>query len=136
MKATIRFRRGLYITLAAAYFSLVLGTSLGRAQSADDIRVALGKSVVIDYPEDVARISTSSPDVVDAVPATTREILLHGKAIGAATVVVWSKTGQRNFYNVSVEPNLEPLRRLLKETFLMKTSMFSRPATRCHSQVK
>jgi len=117
MKATIRFRRGLYITLAAAYFSLVPGTSIGRAQSADDIRVALGKSVVIDYPEDVARISTSSPDVVDAVPATTREILLHGKAIGAATVVVWSKTGQRNFYNVSVEPNLEPLRRLLKETF-------------------
>jgi pilus assembly protein CpaC len=31
--------------------------------------------------------------------------------------VVWSKAGQRNFYNITVEQNLEPLRRLLKETF-------------------
>ncbi|MCS7025195.1 MAG: pilus assembly protein N-terminal domain-containing protein [Bryobacteraceae bacterium] len=87
------------------------------AQTADDIRVSVGKSVVIDYPEDIARISTSSPDVVDAVPATTREILLHGKSLGSSTVIVWSKSGQRNFYNVNVEPNLEPLRKLLKETF-------------------
>ena len=40
------------------------------------------RGVVIDYPEDIARISTSSPEVVDAVPATTREILLHGKGTG------------------------------------------------------
>ena len=31
--------------------------------------------------------------------------------------MVWSKAGQRNFYNITVEQNLEPLRRLLKETF-------------------
>ncbi len=28
-----------------------------------------------------------------------------------------AKAGQRNFYNITVEQNLEPLRRLLKETF-------------------
>ena len=33
------------------------------------------------------------------------------------TLVVWSKAGQRNFYNITVEQNLEPLRKLLKETF-------------------
>ncbi len=113
MKATSHLRSSL--TLAAALSLLVTG--IGFSQSADDIKVALGKSVVIDYPEDISRISTSSPDVVDAVPATTREILLHGKGLGAATVVVWSKSGQRSFYNVNVEPNLEPIRRLLKETF-------------------
>ncbi|MCC6362896.1 MAG: pilus assembly protein N-terminal domain-containing protein [Bryobacterales bacterium] len=117
MKATTRFRPGLFVSVTAATFSLWIGILPARAQSADDIKVSVGKSVVIDYPEDIARISTSSPDVVDAVPATTREILLHGKSLGAASVIVWSKTGQRTFYNVSVEPNLEPLRRLLKETF-------------------
>lgn len=115
MMATTRIHYGRFSYLLAVALSLV-APSL-RAQNADDIRVSVGKSVVIDYPEDIARISTSSPDVVDAVPATTREILLHGKALGAATVIVWSKSGQRNFYNVNVEPNLEPLRRLLKETF-------------------
>ncbi|MCC7234778.1 MAG: pilus assembly protein N-terminal domain-containing protein [Bryobacterales bacterium] len=88
------------------------------AQStAEEIRITLGKSIVIDYPVDVARISTSNPDVVDAVAVSTREVLLHAKSHGICTIVVWSKTGQRTFYNISVEHNLEPIRRILKETF-------------------
>lgn len=86
-------------------------------QTADDIRVTLGKSIVIDYPEDVSRISTSNPEVVDYVPVSSREILLHAKGLGAATLVVWAKSGQRNFYNIAVEQNLEPLRKLIKDTF-------------------
>ena len=38
------------------------------------------------------------------------------KSFGTVTLVVWSKAGQRNFYNITVEQNLEPLRQLLKET--------------------
>ena len=48
---------------------------------------------------------------------TGREILVHGKSFGTVTLVVWSKSGQRNFYNITVEQNLEPLRKLLKDTF-------------------
>jgi pilus assembly protein CpaC len=95
----------------------MLGASLGLAQSAEDLHMTVGKSVVIDYPSDIRQISTSSPDIVDASPVTTREILLHGKGLGSATMVVWSKTGQRTFYNVTVDLNLDPLRRLLKDSF-------------------
>jgi pilus assembly protein CpaC len=87
------------------------------AQSAEDLRLTVGKSVVIDYPSDIRQISTSDPGIVDASPVTTREILLNGKGLGTATMVVWSKEGQRTFYNISVEINLDPLRRLLKESF-------------------
>lgn len=83
----------------------------------EDIRLTVGKSIVIDYPTDISRISTSNPDIVDASPVTGREILVHGKAFGTVTLVVWSKAGQRNFYNITVEQNLEPFRKLLKETF-------------------
>ena len=83
----------------------------------EEIRLTVGKSIVIDYPADIARISTSNPDIVDASPVTAREVLLHGKSFGTVTLVVWSKSGQRNFYNIDVEQNLEPLRKLLKETF-------------------
>src|SRR4029077_7607194 len=83
----------------------------------EEIRLTTGKSIVIDYPADIARISTSNADIVDASPVTGREVLVHGKAFGTVTLVVWSKAGQRNFYNITVEQNLEPLRRLLKETF-------------------
>ncbi len=87
------------------------------AQAAEDLRLTIGKSVVIDYPSDIRQISTSNPDIADASPVTTREILLHGKGIGAATMVVWSKTGQRTFYNVTVDLNLDSLRRSLREDF-------------------
>jgi pilus assembly protein CpaC len=97
---------------------LVAITWMLPAQSApEDLRLTVGKSIVIDYPADIARISTSNADIVDASPVTTREILIHGKSFGTVTIVVWSKAGQRNFYNITVEQNLEPLRKLLQETF-------------------
>ncbi len=83
----------------------------------EEIHLTVGKSIVIDYPADIARISTSNADIVDASPVTGREVLVHGKSFGTVTLVVWSKAGQRNFYNITVEQNLEPLRLLLKETF-------------------
>lgn len=105
-------------TIAALPAVLLLAAPPARAASTpDDIKVTLGKSVVIDYPEDVNRISTSNPEIVDYVPVSTREILLHAKGLGTATLVVWAKSGQRNFYTVNVELNLEPARRLLRETF-------------------
>ena len=90
---------------------------LGAQAGPEEVRLTVGKSIVIDYPADIARISTSNPDVVDASPVTAREVLLHGKSLGTVTLVVWSKTGQRNFYNIDVEQNLEPLRLILRQTF-------------------
>jgi pilus assembly protein CpaC len=107
------------LTIGSAVMLMASAPAIGpRAQgSAEELRLTVGKSVVIDYPVDVNRISTSNPDVVDASPVTSREILVQGKASGNATLVVWSKSGQRNFYNITVEQNLDPLRRLLSETF-------------------
>jgi len=100
-----------------ALLGILLGVASGLGQSAEDLRLTVGKSVVIDYPSDIRQISTSSPDIVDASPVTTREILLHGKGLGNATLVVWSKTGERTFYNVTVELNLDSLRKILKDSF-------------------
>jgi pilus assembly protein CpaC len=101
--------------LGLSALALLPGSLTG--QSAEDLRLTVGKSVVIDYPSDIRQISTSNPDIVDASPVTTREILLHGKGVGAATMVVWSKAGQRTFYNVTVDLNLDSLRRTLRDDF-------------------
>jgi pilus assembly protein CpaC len=72
---------------------------------------------VIDYPSDIRQISTSNPEIIDASPISTREVLMHGKGLGNATMVVWSKAGDRMFYNVTVEMNLDPLKKILKDSF-------------------
>ncbi len=87
------------------------------AQSAEELRLTVGKSVVIDYPEDIRQISTTDPAILDASPVTTREILLNAKGLGSATMVVWSSNNQRMFYNVTVELNTDALKRILRDTF-------------------
>ena len=90
-------------------------------QGAEDLRLTVGKSIVIDYPSDIRQISTSSPDIIDASPVTTKEILIHGKGLGNATMIVWSRAGDRTFYNITVDLNLEPLRHILHDTFPNET---------------
>jgi len=104
----------------------VLALALAAAVGAEDVRsqgpveqlkLNVGRSVVLDRQADVARISISNPEIVDAVAITTREILINAKSAGAATLVIWPKNGGRTMYAVTVERDLEPIRRLLKETF-------------------
>ena len=111
-------RKTLFFALLAPALLVSAAVSPAFAQGGpEDVRLTVGKSIVIDYPADISRISTSNPEIVDASPVTGREVLVHGKSFGTVTLVVWSKTGQRNFYNITVEQNLEPLRKLLKDTF-------------------
>lgn len=91
--------------------------TVAAAARADEMRLTVGRSMVLDFAGDVRQISTSDPLIVDAVAVSTREVLLNAKAVGTATVVIWSKTGERTVHGITVEQNLEPLRRLLKDTF-------------------
>jgi len=110
--------RSSFIPKSALLAALVItGVGLSHAQNAEDLRMTVGKSVVIDYPSDIRQIDFSNPDILDGSAVTTREIVLHGKGLGTSTMIVWSKSGQRTFYNVSVDTNVDPLKRLLKESF-------------------
>lgn len=111
MRSNLIYRSALIAALITA------SAGLAMAQGAEDLHLTVGKSVVIDYPSDVRQISTTNPEILDAAPVTTREILLNGKGLGTSTLIVWSKSGQRTFYNVTVDVNVDPLKRLLKESF-------------------
>jgi pilus assembly protein CpaC len=87
------------------------------SSAAEELTITLGTGVVIDCPEPISRVAASTPEIVDAVTASNREVLFHAKGLGKATLVIWSKSGNRKTYNVSVEPNLEPMRKLLQEAF-------------------
>lgn len=98
--------------------SLLIASGLpARAQGAEELDLTVGMSIVIDYPEDIRQISTSDPDIIDVSAVTTRQILVHGRGLGSATMVIWTVNDQRMFYNASVSLNVDPLRRILRETF-------------------
>lgn len=104
-------------SLIPLFASLVLTAGPMLAQSAEDLRLTVGKSVVIDYPSDIRQVYTSNPEVADVNTVTTREMILSGKGVGSSTLMVWSKTGQRTFYNITVDLNLDPLKRAFRDAF-------------------
>lgn len=72
------------------------------AQDQTPLNVAAGKSIVVDSPVDIKRVSVSNPDVLEAVGISPREVLINGKLGGEATLVIWQEDGDRRLYNVSV----------------------------------
>jgi pilus assembly protein CpaC len=117
MMPSSMIRSNLILHAAALAALIAAGAGLTSAQTAEDLRLTVGKSVVIDYPSDIREIHFSNPEILDGSAVTTREIIMSGKGLGTATMVVWSKSGQRTFYNVTVDLNIDPLKRLLKESF-------------------
>ncbi|HKX00507.1 MAG TPA: pilus assembly protein N-terminal domain-containing protein [Bryobacteraceae bacterium] len=83
----------------------------------ESLKLSISRSVVLDRTADVARVSISNPEVVDAVAVTSREILVNAKSAGLSSLIIWSRSGERSIYAVTVERDLEPVRALLKETF-------------------
>jgi len=100
-------------------FALILLGAGGTILASDNeqLILTLGGEVVIDCPDGISRVAASAPEAVDVVTASNHEVLFNGKGLGRATVVIWTKSGTRKTYSVTVEPNLEPMRRLLRETF-------------------
>ncbi len=108
--------RSLFKAPAAALPVLALACTFAAAR-AEDLSMTVGQSLVLDFSASIGQLSTSNPDIVDASPVTHEEVLLHAKSYGTATVIVWGKSGEKRFYNVTVELNLDPLRKLYRETF-------------------
>jgi pilus assembly protein CpaC len=89
--------------------------------SANELVVAVGKSVVVDCARTIERIAVGSGDLAEATAVSTSEVLINGKAPGETTLIVWQAGGGRQFFNVKVRANssvatdrIEALRRELR----------------------
>ncbi len=94
-----------------------LASGSGTETAAEELTITVGTGMVVDSLEPIARVAASTPEILDVVTASGREVFCHAKGLGKATLVIWSKSGQRTTYHVTVEPNLAPLRKLLSDAF-------------------
>lgn len=66
--------------------------SAGRSQQ---VNLGLGKSVVVDLPQDAYDILVANPATADAVTRTARRIYLFGKTVGQTNIIVFGKDGEQ-----------------------------------------
>jgi len=89
--------------------------------SANDLVVAVGKSVLVDCAQPIERIAVGSGDFAEATAVSPTEIMINGKAPGETSLIVWQQGGGRQFFNVQVRASsytandkLDSLRRELR----------------------
>lgn len=84
------------------------GTALLLAQGGPaaprELNLISGKSLVLDSPVEIIRASVADPNVVEAVGVSATEVLLNGKNPGQTSVILWQKSGNRLFFDVTVRP--------------------------------
>lgn len=89
--------------------------------SANELFVAVGKSVLVDSARPISRVAIGMAEVAEATAVTPTEVMVNGKAPGETTLIIWEAGGGRQFFNVTVGPStyvandrLESLRRELR----------------------
>jgi len=99
--------------------SQIAGTAM--QDSANDLSVTVGKTVLVDTAKPVRRIAIGLGDVVEATAVSPTEIMVSGKAPGETSLILWDTKGGRQFFNVSVRlpiglssDNLDSIRRELR----------------------
>jgi pilus assembly protein CpaC len=89
--------------------------------SANDLSVTVGKSVVLDLARPITRIVVGLGDFAEATAVSPTQVLVNGKLAGETTLILWDTGGGRQFFNVTVRAStfashdqLETVRRQLR----------------------
>jgi pilus assembly protein CpaC len=64
--------------------------------------VTVGKSLIIDSPVEIKRISVANSDLADAVAVTPKEVLINGRQAGETSLIVWQQNGTRLLFDLTV----------------------------------
>ena len=84
---------------------------------ADILRVYVGKSLIVDSQQGLARVAVSNPAVASAVIVSPRQVLVHGLEAGSVSLVLWDEQGNSRSFDLSVEIDLSGLRQSLSQLF-------------------
>ena len=83
----------------------------------EQILLLVGRSAVIHTNRAIQRVSLSTPEIADALVTAPRELLVHGKAPGTISLLVWSDNGRITNYEVIVRRDLSPLEGQIRRQF-------------------
>jgi pilus assembly protein CpaC len=87
----------------------------GPVQIAPSLRLTAGKSMLLQLPENAARLSVGNPEVADVVLINPREIYLLGKKTGLTNLLVWTAQGSTTLRDIAVGADTDALHAKLQE---------------------
>lgn len=117
MRCAPRWRPWLFFPLVLVVAGLIHRPGLA-AEAASPARLSLpaGKSLVIDAPGVVKRVSVGQPEIADFIQLSPSQIYLSGKTPGETNLTLWNDQGHvTKVYDVEVGADVAGLKKLLHE---------------------
>ncbi len=74
-----------------------------QTQGSAPLRVMVGKSLLINTTERLKRISITDPSIAFAQPITPTQILVHGKAPGEVSLLIWDELERYRSFDLRVD---------------------------------
>jgi pilus assembly protein CpaC len=81
------------------------------------LTVIASKSIIVNTAEPIERVSVTDPAIADFVPISPQQVMIHGRAPGIVTLILWDRTGKSTSYDLVVEVDISLLQRQLEEQF-------------------
>lgn len=83
------------------------GIEVRQAEQAQDsssrLRLAAGKSVIMQSSVRIVRASVANPDLARAVSIDEHELLLNGKTPGRTNITVWQEDGKQRSFDLKID---------------------------------
>ncbi len=67
------------------------------------LRVMVGKSLLINTSDRLKRVSVTDPTVADAIVVTPTQILVHGRAAGEVSLLIWDELERSRSFDLRVD---------------------------------
>src|SRR5580693_8319835 len=72
-------------------------------QGSAPLRVMVDKSLLINTTEQIRRVSITDPNVADVTPLTSTQILVHGRAPGEVSLLIWDELERSRSFDLRVD---------------------------------
>jgi pilus assembly protein CpaC len=81
------------------------------------LRVMVGKSILINTADRLKRVSVTNPSVADAVVVSPNQLLIHGRAPGEVTLIVWDDQERSRSFDLRVDVDITSAADQIKSLF-------------------
>ncbi len=58
-----------------------------------DLTVTMNKSIILEHPGGIRRVSVTNPEIAEAVAVSSTELLINGKSPGDTSLILWDSRG-------------------------------------------
>lgn len=90
------------ILVTALAATLLISGAIAQTAPPREINLTLGRGELLQFDADIKTVAASEPKIADVVAVSPREVMVNGKGVGKATVIVWEESSIPRRYNVTV----------------------------------